>query len=79
MAYEGCYWAGTSDVMVGDLTNPMDFNPKLISIHEIVDPEYEDLDDVDFYEWKEESLSVKLDIKEVREIGIQEIFEKIDM
>ena len=79
VAYEGCYWAGTSDVMVGDLTNPLSFNPKLISIHEIVDPEYEEMDDVDFYEWKEESLSVKLDMKEVREIDIQEIFRMIDM
>ena len=79
VAYEGCYWAGTSDVMVGDLTNPLGFNPRLISIHEIVDPEYEDLDDVDFYEWKEESLSVKLDGKEIRDIDIQEIFLMIDM
>ncbi len=79
VAYEGCYWAGTSDVMVGDLTNPLGFNPRLISIHKIVDPEYEEMDDVDFYEWKEESLSVKLDGKEVRDIDIQEIFRMIDM
>ena len=79
VAYEGCYWAGTSDVMVGDLTNPLSFNSKLISIYEIVDPEYEEMDDVDFYEWKEESLSVKLDGKEIRDIDIQEIFLMIDM
>ncbi len=64
--------------MVGDLTNPLDFNPKLISIHEIVDPEYEEMDDVDFYKWNEESLSVKLDGKEVWDIETQEIFGKID-
>lgn len=78
VAYEGCYWAGTSDVMVGDLTNPLNFNPKLISIHEIVDPEYEEVDDVDFYKWNEETLSVKIDEKEVRDIEIKEILKILE-
>lgn len=52
IAYEGCYWAGTNDVMVGDFTEPMNFSPKLVSMHEIVDPEYELYDDIDFRKWE---------------------------
>lgn len=73
VAYEGCYWAGTYDVMVGDLSNPLDFNPRLVSIHEIVDPEYEEVGDVDFYKWNEDSLSVKLDEGEVRNVEIRRL------
>lgn len=73
VAYEGCYWADTMDVMVGDLTNPLDFNPELVSIHEMIDPEYEETDDVDFYKWNEDSLSVKLDNGEIRNIQIQKL------
>lgn len=73
VAYEGCYWAGTMDVMVGDLTNPLDFNPELVSIHEMIDPEYKETDDVDFDKWNEDSLSVKLDNGEIRNVEIQKL------
>ena len=73
VAYEGCYWADTMDVMVGDLSNPLNFNPVLKSIHEILDPEYEEFDDVDFVEWNENSLSVKIDGGEVRQVD-KELF-----
>ncbi len=73
VAYEGCYWADTMDVMVGDLTNPLDFNPRLISLHKIVDPEYEEVDDVDFYKWNADSLSVKLDDGEIRDVETQRL------
>ncbi|MBQ9989475.1 MAG: hypothetical protein IJP31_00820 [Lachnospiraceae bacterium] len=73
VAYEGCYWGGPMDVMVGELTNPLDFNPELISIHELVDPEYDEVDDIDFYQWNEDSLSVKLDQQEVRNIELQRL------
>ncbi len=74
IAYEGCYWAGTTDVMVGDLSNPLDFNPRLISVHEIIDPEYEEVDDVNFYKWNEDLLSVKLDHKEIKNVEISKLF-----
>lgn len=77
VAYEGCYWADTMDVMVGDLTNPLNFNPKLISVHEIIDPEYEKVDDVNFYQWNKDSLSVKLDGGEIRNIEISNIINKM--
>ncbi|MBQ9936431.1 MAG: hypothetical protein IJO70_11345 [Lachnospiraceae bacterium] len=73
VAYEGCYWAGTYDVMVGDLSNPLDFNPRLISIHKMLDSEYEEFDDVDFGSWNKDSLSVKIDDREVRSIEIEKL------
>lgn len=62
IAYGGCYWAGPSEVMVGDFSNPLDFNPHLVRLYHIFDI-YEDeeiyLDDVDFIEWKNGRLYVK--------------------
>ena len=63
IAYEGCYWGGTSDVMVGDFSNPMNFNPILKSIHEMIDPEYECYDDIDFDKWEDGKLYVTVDDK----------------
>lgn len=73
VAYEGCYWAGTMDVMVGTLINPLDFNPRLISVYEIIDPDYEEVDDVNFYKWNEGYLSVELDYGEIRNVEIQKL------
>lgn len=73
VAYEGCYWGGTMDVMVGDLTNPLNFNPILISVHKIIDPEYEEIDDIDFCKWNKDSLSVKLDYGEIRNLEIKSL------
>ena len=64
---------GKMDVMVGDLTNHLDFNPRLISLHKITDPEYEEVDDVDFYKWNADSLSVKLDDGEIRDVELQRL------
>ena len=63
IAYEGCYWGGTSDVMVGDFSNPMNFNPVLQSVHEQIDPEYECYDDIDFDKWEDGKLHVIVDGK----------------
>ena len=60
--------------MVGDLSNPLDFNPRLISVHEIIDPEYEEVDDVNFYKWNENSLSVELDYREIKNVEISKLF-----
>ena len=59
VAYEGCYWAGPSDVMVGKLDHPLDFDPHLISISKIIDPEDEGYD-VDFLSWDSDGLTVKV-------------------
>jgi len=63
IAYEGCYWGGTNDVMVGDFTEPMNFAPELVSMHEIVDPEYELYDDIDFSRWENGELYLWADRK----------------
>lgn len=76
IAYEGCYWGGASDVMVGNFSNPMNFNPILKSIHEIIDPEYDYYDDIDFDKWEDGMLYVivdgKKDIVEPIKIRIDE-------
>lgn len=63
IAYGGCYWAGPSDVMVGDFSNPMNFDPNLQSMHNLIDPEsdYEICDDIDFKEWRDGRLHLFLD------------------
>jgi len=74
IAYEGCYWAGTNDVMVGDFSNPMHFNPKLQSIHELLDPEYELYDDIDFKAWKSGALHVLVDQKNEEVLDVCKLF-----
>jgi len=69
IAYGGCYWADTYNVMVGRLEDPLDFDPHLISIRDILNPEDEDLDDVDFVSWCAEGLNVKTDTGETVLIG----------
>lgn len=63
IAYGGCYWADTYNVMVGLLEDPLHFDPHLISIRDVLDPENEreDWDDVDFVSWCAEGLNVRLD------------------
>lgn len=63
IAYEGCYWGGPCDVMVGDFSNPMNFNPILKSVHEMIDPEYECYDDIDFDKWEDGKLYIIADGK----------------
>ena len=60
VAYDGCYWAGSSEVMVGKLDNPLDFDPHLISINKILDPEGDEDLDVDFVGWDIDGITVKV-------------------
>ena len=64
VAYEGCYWADTSDVMIGKLDNPLSFDPHLISVNAIIDPEYEEGYDVDFGNWDMDGITVKMSVEE---------------
>lgn len=77
VAYEGCYWAGTSDVMVGDLSDPLNYDPHLVSIHQIIDPDYEEVDDVDFARFEDGRIIVKCDSKTEREVALDVINEKM--
>ncbi len=75
IAYGGCYWASTNDVMVGMLGDPMNFSPKLVSLHEIIDPEYE-MDDIDFVSWGKDTINVTADGKPVS-VDISEITDRL--
>lgn len=73
IAYNGCYWAAPSDVMAGDFSNPLNFNPHLVSLHDILDPDYELYDDIDFKEWKNGRLYVICDCKEEKSLSAEEL------
>lgn len=59
IAYEGCYWAGPYDVMVGKFDSPLNFDPHLISVSDYFDSKHEELPELDFVAWSEEGLTVK--------------------
>ncbi len=60
VAYEGCYWAGPSEVMVGKFDVPLNFDPHLISINKILDPEGDECYDIDFAGWDDDGITVKV-------------------
>lgn len=64
IAYGGYYRGGNNEIMVGDFSEPLNFNPHLISMHDILDPEYDLCDDIDFKEWKNNRLYVLCDSEE---------------
>lgn len=64
VAYDGCYWAGPSDVMVGKLDDPLHFDPHLISLGDYFDSEHEELPEITFLSWDEDGLTVKYETEE---------------
>lgn len=78
ISYGGCYWGSTCDVMAGDFSQPLNFDPRLVSVHEIIDPEYEECDDINFAVWENGILRVAVDYegKQV-EISGRELLERI--
>lgn len=77
VAYDGCYWAGPSDVMVGDFSEPLNYDPHLISVCEIIDPENDECYDWDFVRFEDGKLIVKNDEKREFSIDLAEITAKI--
>lgn len=77
IAYGGCYWAGPSDVMVGDFSEPLNYDPHLISVCEIVEPENDECYDWDFVRFEDGKLIVKNDDKHEFSIDLTEIKTKI--
>lgn len=77
IAYEGCYWGGPSDVMVGDFSEPLNYDPHLISVHKIIDPEWEEVDDIDFARFEGGELVVKCDYETEKTILCAELSERI--
>lgn len=78
IAYGGCYWAGLCEVMVGDFSNPLNFNPHLITVCDILDPEHDLSYDYDFREWKDNKLYVMGDDKEEKSLSIDELKDMIN-
>ena len=75
IAYGGCYWAGPSDVMVGDFSEPLSFNPRLFDIGKILDPDSEGYE-IDFKQWQDGQLVVTAEGEE-KNISIEEIIKVI--
>jgi len=75
IAYGGCYWGGCSEVMIGDFSDPLNFNPHLANTHEIFDPDYDNYSDIDFKEWRDGKLYVMCDgnSSEENSISIQKL------
>lgn len=70
IAYGGCYWAYPCGVMVGNFSDPLNFNPHLINLHDIFDSEYDN--DIDFREWKYNRLYVSCG-KEEKSLSFKEL------
>lgn len=63
IAYGGCYWAGPCEVMVGDFSDPLNFDPYLISTTKFIDPEYDECWEIDFVRFEENGIVVRNDDK----------------
>ena len=73
VAYGGCYWAGPSEVMVGDLSSPLSFKPHLIRLYDLFDPDGEaEIDVIDFESW-DNGLSLKIDCKRTVIMSIEKL------
>lgn len=78
IAYGGCYWGSTSNIMIGDFSEPLHFNPHLIDIHDLgIDPDWEDGYDFDFVRWTKSALVIKDDNGKEYEVAIDKIKEKL--
>ena len=77
IAYGGCYWGGPYDIMAGDLSEPLNYDPHLVSICSIIDPEYDEGYDVDFVRFENGKLVVKTDDGREFSIDIEELKAKI--
>ena len=75
LAYGGCYWACPSGVIVGDFSELLNFNPRLIDVSKIVDPDSEGYE-IDFKQWQDGQLVVTVEGIE-KNISIEEIIKAI--
>lgn len=78
IAYGGCYWAGTNNVMVGDFSCLSSCGYPLEDMHDLIDPHYDKYDELDFESWDGEKLwlkcmkiSVSIGSDEIKKLLIQ--------
>lgn len=77
IAYGGCYWACPYEVMVGDLSDPLNFDPHLISIYDLIVSENGEGSDVDFVRFDDGKLIVKTDDNNERAFCLNELKAKL--
>lgn len=58
-AYGGCFWAGPGNVMVGDFSCPRDCGYPLEDMQKLIDPYYDQYDELGFECWNKEKLWLK--------------------
>ncbi|MDE6674199.1 MAG: hypothetical protein K2K19_05215 [Acetatifactor sp.] len=75
IAYGGCYWAGPSNVMVGDFSCLTGCGYPLEDMQDLIDPDYDQYDELDFECWNEgklwlkcEKISVSVEVDEIKEL-----------
>ena len=79
VAYYGSYLGMIYDVMVGDFSDPLNFNPHLVSLYDI----YNKYEEIDFKEWKDDKLYVTCYDEEEsmvieKSLSVEELKEKIN-
>lgn len=74
IAYYGTYLGMIYDVMVGDFSEPLNYNPHLISFYDILNYEY---DEIAFREWKNNRLYVVCEEGE-KSLSVDELKEAIN-
>lgn len=75
IAYGGCYWAGPYNVMVGDFSCLPGCGYPLEDMQNLIDPDYDQYDELDFECWNEgklwlkcEKMSVSVEIDEIKRL-----------
>ena len=75
IAYGGCYWAGPSNVMVGDFSCLPSCGYPLEDMQNLIDPDYDQYDELDFECWnigklwlKCEKMSVSVEVDEIKRL-----------
>lgn len=61
IAANGCFWAAPIDVVVIDFMHPLEEPKRMLTCHDLIDPNYEndDLEDVGFKGWNKDELVVQ--------------------
>lgn len=77
VAYGGCYWAFPYGVMVGDFSDPLNFDPHLISIYDLIMSEIGEGSEVVFVRFDDGKLVVKTDDNNERAFCLNELKVKI--
>lgn len=54
LAAPGCYWASTNSAVVVDFSDPLTPREVWVELHEVIDPDYDRYDDLDFAGWDRE-------------------------